>query len=161
MAMLVPAINKTFMLLGQCVPCLKQGASKFKVKRLELDTNLNMFFPKHEFVYAHDPEKKCKSGDIVIVELLPERLTRLITHRVKEVLYPYGDITDPVTNKKVVAGKYRDHIEDINKIYGEKKSTFKYKNAPNRGWQENKKDFTHLETYIKYHESGEDDPRAV
>ncbi|XP_050513730.1 28S ribosomal protein S17, mitochondrial [Diabrotica virgifera virgifera] len=161
MAMLVPAINKSFMLLGQCVPCLKQGASKFKVKRLELDTNLNMFFPKHEFVYAHDPEKKCKSGDIVIVELLPERLTRLITHRVKEVLYPYGDITDPVTNKKVVAGKYRDHIEDINKVYGEKKSSFNYKNAPSRGWQEDKKDFTHLETYIKYHESGEDDPKAV
>lgn len=40
--MSLPAIHKTTMLLGQCVPCLKHGASKFKIRRLELDTNLNM-----------------------------------------------------------------------------------------------------------------------
>lgn len=34
--------NKAFMLIGQCVPCVKQNASKIQVKRLELDTNLNM-----------------------------------------------------------------------------------------------------------------------
>lgn len=33
---------KTSMLLGRCVPCIKQNASKFKIKRLELDTNLLM-----------------------------------------------------------------------------------------------------------------------
>ncbi|XP_056643536.1 28S ribosomal protein S17, mitochondrial [Diorhabda sublineata] len=159
--MALAAATKSFMLLGQCVPCIKQGASKFKVKRLELNTNLNMFFPKHEFVYAHDPEKKCKSGDLVIIERLPKRLTRLITHRVREVLYPFGDITDPITGKKVVSGNYRDHLEEISKLYGEKGSTFKYDEAPDRGWQENKKDFTHLETYIKYHEDGTNDPRAV
>lgn len=40
--MALPAASKTSMLLGICVPSLKQGASKFKVKRLELDQNLLM-----------------------------------------------------------------------------------------------------------------------
>ena len=37
--------TKSFMLLGRCVPGMKQNASKFKVKRLELDTNLLMVRP--------------------------------------------------------------------------------------------------------------------
>lgn len=40
--MSLKAASKTFMLLGKCIPCVKQNASKFIVKRLELDTNLNM-----------------------------------------------------------------------------------------------------------------------
>lgn len=40
--MTLQAASKTLMLLGQCVPCVKQQASKFKIKRLELDQNLLM-----------------------------------------------------------------------------------------------------------------------
>lgn len=40
--MALAAATKSFMLLGQCVPCIKQSASKFKIKRLELDENLLM-----------------------------------------------------------------------------------------------------------------------
>lgn len=43
--MAVSAASKTFMLIGQCVPCLKHNASKIKVKRLELDQNLLMVMP--------------------------------------------------------------------------------------------------------------------
>lgn len=42
MAYLLPPASKTMMLLAKCVPSLKKGAAKFKVKRLELDINLNM-----------------------------------------------------------------------------------------------------------------------
>ncbi|CAH0550970.1 unnamed protein product [Brassicogethes aeneus] len=159
--MSLKAATKVSMLLGQCVPCLKQNTSKFKVKRLELDENLLMYFKKDEFVYAHDPENKCKTGDIVLMEQLPQKKTRLVTHAVKEVIYPFGDITDPLTGKKVVAGKYRDHIEAVTKVYGQTKNGFKYDKAPLRGWQENKKDFTHADTYIKYHDDGKDQPYAV
>lgn len=38
----IRAANKTFILLAQCVPCVKQQASKFKVKRQEMDNNLLM-----------------------------------------------------------------------------------------------------------------------
>jgi small subunit ribosomal protein S17 len=88
-------------------------------------------------------------------------MTRLITHTVKKVVYPLGDITDPLTGKKVISGKYRDYIDAVNKVYGESEGAFKYEDAPPRGWQEDQKDFTHVETYIKYHDSGEDDPYAV
>ncbi|XP_026461825.1 28S ribosomal protein S17, mitochondrial-like [Ctenocephalides felis] len=155
------AASKAYMLLGQCLPCVKEKASKIRVKRMDLDENLLMYFRKDEIFYAHDPEKKCKVGDIVLIEELPNKLTKLITHKVKEVVYPFGDITDPVTGKKVVVSQYRDDIDKEIDAYGRLESTFDYKKAPPRGWQEDKKDFTHRETYIKYHESGEDQPYAV
>ncbi|XP_066262419.1 small ribosomal subunit protein uS17m [Euwallacea similis] len=159
--MAFPAANKTFMLLGVCVPSLKQGASKFKIKRLELDVNLNMYFPKYEQVYAYDPNQICKTGDVVLIEQLPKKLTQLITHKVKEVVYPLGDMVCPVTGKKVVASRYRDHVEEVNKIFGKNPSAFKYDKAAPRGWQEDKKDFSHKETYIKYHDDGTEQPYAV
>nr|CAD7448774.1 unnamed protein product [Timema bartmani] len=148
---------------------------------------LKQYFNKEEFIYAHDPEKKCKTGDIVLIQELPEKMTRLISHMVKHVVYPLGDITDPLTGKKVVVGKYRrmysiifeifseelakvttscilsrDEIAEANELYGESENAFKYDDAPDRGWQEDKKDFTHRESYIKYHEFPDDDqPYAV
>lgn len=118
------------------------------------------YFPKEEYVYAYDPEKKCKTGDIALIELLPKKMTRLVTHTIKEIIYPLGDITDPLTGKKVVAGKYREQVDAVNEVYGKLPSAFDYKNAPDRGWQEDKKDFTHRQTYIKYHEY-DDQPNAV
>nr|CAD7607199.1 unnamed protein product [Timema genevievae] len=123
---------------------------------------LKQYFNKEEFIYAHDPEKKCKTGDIVLIQELPEKMTRLISHMVKHVVYPLGDIIDPLTGKKVVVGKYRDEIAEANELYGESENAFKYDDAPDRGWQEDKKDFTHRESYIKYHEFPDDDqPYAV
>lgn len=120
------------------------------------------YFSKFEFLYAYDPEKKCKTGDIVLIEQLPEKMTRLITHKVKSVVYPMGDITDPVTGKKVAGDKYRDDIEAINKVYGKLPTAFSYDKAPPRGWQEDKKDFTHVDTYVKYHEYENDNqPHSV
>ncbi|KAJ8925821.1 hypothetical protein NQ315_009672 [Exocentrus adspersus] len=163
--MALPKAVTVPLMLGTCVPCLKQGAAKFRVKRLELDTNIHMYFANLDYVYAHDPQKLCKTGDLVLIEKLPNKLTRLITHRVKEVVCPLGDITDPLTGKKVVAGnfggEYRDHIKAVSKIYGEKATAFNYKNAPPRGWQEDKKDFSHVDTYVKYHETGEPQPYSV
>ncbi|XP_044736320.1 28S ribosomal protein S17, mitochondrial [Chrysoperla carnea] len=156
------ATSRSFLVLGQCVPCIKQNASKFRVKRLELDKNLLMYFRKDEYIYAHDPEKKCKTGDVALIKELPKKMTRLITHTVLDIVHPLGDITDPITGKKVVVGKYRDDIAEVNQMYGESPDGFKYDKAPERGWQEDKKDFTHRETYIKYHNFENDDqPYAV
>lgn len=33
---------RNLLLLGQCIPCVKQSASKIRIRRMELDTNLNM-----------------------------------------------------------------------------------------------------------------------
>lgn len=93
-----------------------------------------------------------------MIQQLPEKMTRLITHKVVDIIHPLGDITDPLTGKKCVVGKYREDIEKINNIYGQLPTGFKYNEAPNRGWQEDKKDFTHRDSHIKYHEF-ENDPQ--
>lgn len=108
-----------------------------------------------------DPEKKCKAGDIVLIQELTEKVTKLITHKVLEIVHQFGDITDPITGKKVVVGKYRDEIARDVEMYGKADSAFDYDKAPPRGWQEGAKDFTNKETYMKYHEFPENDPYAV
>lgn len=119
------------------------------------------YFRKDEFYYCYDPEKKCKTGDIVLIEALPRKLTKLITHQVKEVVYPFGDVTDPITGKKVAKEKYREDIEKQTELYGKLESTFEYKKAPPRGWQDGKKDFTSKPTYTKFHVFDENDPYAI
>ncbi|KAJ8872937.1 hypothetical protein PR048_026553 [Dryococelus australis] len=151
------AAGRGLLILGRCVPCLKQNASKFKVRRLALDRNLLMYFSEDEFIYAHDPEKMCKEGDVALVQELPQKMTRLISHKVLRVVYPLGDITDPVTGKKVMQDEYRDDMDEVSRLYGESKNAFKYKEARDRGWQEDKKDFSHHESYVKYHEFEDDD----
>lgn len=64
---------------------------------------LIQYFRKDEIFYAHDPEKKCKVGDIVLIQELPNKLTRLITHKVMDIIYPLGDITDPVTGEYLLS----------------------------------------------------------
>ena len=51
------------------------------------------YFKKDETYFVHDPSKKCKSGDIVLIKELPQKLTNLITHSVQvsilETIKPY------------------------------------------------------------------------
>ena len=117
-----------------------------------------------------------------MVDLLPKKLTKHITHHVNRVVYPFGDITDPITGKLVVAGKYRyitvdfflymfivtfnfdyfsDEIEAKNLLFGKNPEGFDYSKAPERGWQKEKRDFSYQETYRKYHMFEQDDPYAV
>lgn len=155
------ATKNVALLIGKCLPSMKTNASKICVTKMDLDTNLLMYFKKSEKVYAYDPYKICKTGDIVLIEELPQKMSKLITHKVKEVVFPLGDIVDPISGKQVVASSFRDDIVDSNKLYGEESSAFNYEEAPPRGWQEGKRDFSDKETYYKYHEDGSDQPYAL
>ncbi|RZF33407.1 hypothetical protein LSTR_LSTR015368 [Laodelphax striatellus] len=154
------AIARSSMLLGKCFPCVKKNASKIVVKRMVLDKNLLMYFDEEETYFAHDPNKICKTNDIVLIEELPQKLTKLITHRVMEVVFPHGDVTDPITGKKVIRTKYRDELEETAELYGKTDRGYDYESAPPRGWQEDKKDFSHLETYHRY-SADDKNPNAV
>ena len=173
-------LSRAFMLMGQCVPSMKQNAAKIRVRRMELDKNLLMvslwwfyssghrtwtespfqYFKEDEFYYAHDPHKTCKTGDIVVIKELPQKLTTLITHSIAKVVYPLGDVTDPITGRSVVGMKYRDDIEDERRLFGKTKNSFDYEKAPARGRLEGTRDFTDKETYYKVHEDGKDHPYA-
>nr|CAG4649782.1 EOG090X0GMQ [Scapholeberis mucronata] len=155
-------ISKMSTLLARCLPSDLKNAVKLTVKIMEFDTNLNMHFSKHETVYAHDPSNCCKPGDVVLIDKLPQRLSKNVTHQVNKVVYPFGDITDPITNKKVVAGKYRwssslkPRCFSCLNTYG-----FDYQTSLERGWQKEKRDFSYKETYRKYHMFDHEDPYAV
>lgn len=97
----------------------------------------------------------------MLVKELPEKLTRQITHSIEKVVFKYGDIVDPITGKNVVVSKYRDQIAAANELFGKSDSGFDYEKAPPRGRLEGTRDFTHQETYIKWHEDGKDQPFAV
>ncbi|XP_037045792.1 28S ribosomal protein S17, mitochondrial [Bradysia coprophila] len=148
-------------LLGQCVPSVKSQASKIRIRKMELDENLLMYFKQDKFVYAHDPNKLCKSGDIVLVKELPERLTKQITHSIEKIVFKFGDIQDPITGKNVVVNQYREQMDAASEAYGKSESGFDYDKAPPRGRLEGIRDFTHQETYIKWNEDGKDQPFAV
>ena len=92
---------------------------------------------------------------------MPQKLTKLITHSIEEIVFPLGDVTDPITGKKCVVGKYRDQIEEANKLFGKSKTGFDYTKASPRGRLEGRNDFSHGPTYIKWHEDGKDQPFAV
>ncbi|CAB0033599.1 unnamed protein product [Trichogramma brassicae] len=152
--------NKVKYLMGICQPTWKENATKVEIFGHEYDHRLHMFFRTKRAVFAHDPEKKCKTGDTILVRQLPEKMTRLITHEVVDVIYPLGDVTDPITGKKVAAGVYRDEIKIVNEAFGKSKTGFDYDTAPPRGDQEGIRDFTDKPTYKKYHEEDQD-PHAL
>lgn len=52
--------------------------------------------------YAYDPQKLCKTGDMILIKRLPNVIKRVLTHEVLEVVYPLGDVVDPVTGEKCV-----------------------------------------------------------
>lgn len=54
----------------------------------------------------------------------------------------------------------RDEQEELIELYGKKPTSFDYKSAPPRGWQEDKKDFSHMDTYTKFDEEDKS-PNAV
>lgn len=71
------------------------------------------YFPRYDIFYAHDPQKVCKVGDVVLIKQLPKKLTTTITHEVLEVVYPFGDVTDPITNEKAIRDEFR-FVEKLN-----------------------------------------------
>lgn len=97
----------------------------------------------------------------MLIKELPQKITTLITHSIEEIVFPLGDVVDPVTGKKCVVSKYREQIEQDMELYGKSPNAFDYKKAPPRGKEEGKKDFTHGVTYIKYHEGEEEQPFAT
>lgn len=136
-----------------CLPKLIAVAFSF-VSKKKLQ-----FFEEETTVYAYDPEKKVKTGDIVLVRELDEKKTTLITHAVEKIVYKLGDIIDPITNKPVVGDEYRDVINERNELYGKVEHAFDYEKAPARGRLEGTKDLTDKPTYTKFYAEC-DDPYA-
>lgn len=117
------------------------------------------FFEEQTSVFAYDPEKNVKTGDIVLVRQLSEKKTTLITHAIEKIVYRLGDVIDPITQKPVVRDEYRDIINERNELYGKVENAFEYEKAPARGRLEGTRDLTDKPTYTKFYADC-DDPYA-
>ena len=71
---------------------------------------------------------------------------------VSEVIFKLGDVKDPCSGEHVVGDMYRKQMAEIAEAYGANPDGFNYDEAPDRGWQENKRDFSSNITYYKWHE---------
>lgn len=57
---------------------------------------------------------------------------------------------------------YRDDIELMEEVHGPSKSRFEYKKQLPRGTQEDKRDYSHREPFVKYHDDPNDpQPHAI
>lgn len=80
------------------------------------------------------------------------RITRDITHKILRIVYPMGDVTDPISGKKCMGPSFREDEDRNDRLWGKNENAFDYEKAPPRGWQEGRKDWSHKPGQRKFHE---------
>lgn len=112
-----------------------------------------MQYFRHETdLFAHDPHNLCQEGDTVLIKRADDVGINDVDFEVTEVIYKLGDVKDPVSGEHVVGDMYRKQMAEIAEAYGTNPDAFNYEEAPPRGWQEEKRDFSSNITYYKWHE---------
>lgn len=154
-------LQDNLILMAKCISKPIETEGIVRVDRLILDERLNYYFRKYADVNVYDPQKHTKKGDIVLIRRMEKPLTLQINYEIEKIVYKLGDITDPITGRKCVNARYRDEEKQIHDIYGYAydNTPFDYDKAPDRGWQEGRKDFSHNDPYQKFHEFEKGHPK--
>jgi len=147
-------LNNNTIMMAKCISKNYETEGKVRIDRLIFSDYFNTHFKHYADIDVHDPKKTAKKGDIVLIRKMPEPLTLEISYQIMQVLYKYGDMTDPISGKKCVKTMFRDDRKMLDEVYGYAfdSTPFEYEKAPDRGWQEGRKDFSHKDPYQKYHE---------
>uniref|UniRef100_T1IZ82 28S ribosomal protein S17, mitochondrial n=1 Tax=Strigamia maritima TaxID=126957 RepID=T1IZ82_STRMM len=133
----MPPTNK-LLVIGQCVATSLKNAVKVSFRTQELDENLFMYFQKKRVLYAHDENKVCKLGDIVLIKQLAQQWTKEITHEVVKVVFPLGDVIDPLTGKKSIGPIYEEHLDRRIRSLGQEVTGYlKYKDEQQKKISDN------------------------
>lgn len=69
------------------------------------------YFPNKSKVFAFDPKKVTKAGDIVLVKELEAKRTAFITHKIEKIIYSVGNVRDPITGRRCDSASYWDEDE--------------------------------------------------
>ncbi|KAK7115483.1 hypothetical protein V1264_001340 [Littorina saxatilis] len=73
---------------------------KVRCLKMKLDNHLNKYFNGRKHYWAVEGDIKTDIGDIILIERLPEKLTPLVTHEIKEQVFKIGAVVDPVTGNR-------------------------------------------------------------
>ena len=92
---------------------IKVAAPSFK-----FDDFLKTHFRENEEMMVHDPEEKGKQGDWVLIRKLPQPLSLQVKHQLIKVVYPNGEMVDPVTGRKCIGTDFVDDIDYDSKLFG-------------------------------------------
>jgi len=122
-----------------------------RVPTLEFDKFFKRYFRHETDLFAHDPQELCQEGDTVLIKKAEVDINE-VDFEVSEVIFKLGDVKDPVSGENVVGDMYRKQMAEIAEAYGANPDGFDYEEAPDRGWQEDKRDFSSNITYYKWHE---------
>lgn len=100
------------LVIGQVIKrgAVRQDTIKVRCLKMKLDTNLNKYFNSRKHYWAVEENIKTKIGDIVLLERLPQKLTPLVSHGIKEMVFELGAVVDPVTGQKCRGTAYIDEM---------------------------------------------------
>jgi small subunit ribosomal protein S17 len=89
-------------------------AVRVSVQNMEFDPILNVYFNKEQQLWASDPTLKYGAGDLVLVKKLSEPLSTEVHHYVSEIMFPIGNVVDPITGRRC-RGPY--YLEEENRQF--------------------------------------------
>lgn len=69
---------------------------------------LIQYFNKEQQLWASDPTLKYGAGDLVLVKKLSEPLSTEVHHYVSEIVFPIGNVVDPITGRRCRGPYYLD-----------------------------------------------------
>ena len=60
------------------------------------------YYNEQHYIWAIERETTARIGDIILIEQLPEPIKKVppISHEVKDIVYPVGNVIDPVTGRR-------------------------------------------------------------
>ena len=61
---------------------------------------LFQYFNNRKHYWAVEGDIKTDIGDIILIERLPQKMTPLVSHRIKEQVFKLGAVVDPVTGQR-------------------------------------------------------------
>lgn len=85
-------------------------AVRVSVQQMKLNEIVNVYYNENRNYWAADPELKCSVGDLVLLQNLSQPQSDRIKHRVHEIVFPVGNIVDPVTGRRCRGPDYLDEV---------------------------------------------------
>ena len=64
------------------------------------------YFSDKSHHWASDPDAKAKEGDLVLIKSMEEPQSDKVKHFVREIVFPLGNVTDPVTGRRCRGTEY-------------------------------------------------------
>lgn len=100
-------------IVGKVIGTSMAKTAKVRVTRMVLDNYLLKYYNKRKTYFAHDAQKQCTVGDVVLLKALPERRSKHVRHELAEIIFKVGRVVDPLTGKLCAGTKFQESLEDI------------------------------------------------